>query len=189
MPGADLVHALNVLTGAGRPAWQVPGSVLRVPRLIPELPDRGREFTLPLVWAALHGHAVDPLDKWAYPPPDPRPKDWRRDPREDPSAQKQAIELIAAAMRDIAGMRPEQVGNKIALVRGADYQYDRSVRRVIREGRELWARLDAWPWTVVDEYEADWWLREDVTELWALWRNPASRQQLLTADERPKPLA
>jgi hypothetical protein len=137
-----------------------------IPRLSLSLP--GEEFVRPRVWEALQGPSHEPVDRWAYPPARvPLPVD--RDSPHDRNAQTQAVALLAAAFRDIAAVPLESVGKRLAVIRGTAAYDDRKTRRAARDGRALWTRLAAWPWLVSTDYDAEWWRREDVIELWHEW--------------------
>lgn len=180
-PGPELVQVIEELADRGRPVWHVPGSTVVVPQLsgrvrvaesrfvIPRLSLGlpGEEYFQPRTWLALQGVSDLPADRWAYPPKRVPPPLDRIGPH-DPRAQVEAVALLAAVYRDLMALRPATVALKLELIRGVPYDV-RKARRAAKDGRALWARLAAWPWLVSADYDAEWWRREDVIELWHEW--------------------
>ena len=88
---------------------------------------------------------------------------------QDPSAKHQLAGLMAAAWCDLGGAATQIVASKLEY---AGSEPKRSARRAAQRGRKLWWRLNVWPWCSMPAYQADWWLGQEVAELWDVWRDP-----------------
>jgi hypothetical protein len=71
--------------------------------------------------------------------------------------------LRAAYDADVLGVKQKDLD--------LDPDGERTRRRDIAAGRELWAAVEAWPWALIDEWPCRWWDHRMVVRAWDAWRS------------------
>jgi hypothetical protein len=91
-------------------------------------------------------------------------------------ARQQLRQLLAAALRDVAGWPLRSVNLPEQSIAGAlDYSGRSAAQRAVLAGRRLWPTLAAWPWWdagATDGGPFEWWTDPPVIERLEVWRSP-----------------
>jgi hypothetical protein len=177
-PGDDLREAILDGAKAKCPTWGVPTfeTALRVPRLERVPGDAYPSGRRPLINPHEAGleDARMALSRDAL-------VALRTDHPEDVAhalgsrhPQDQLRALVVAALLDVAGFPLDhEAYAKIGYE--SEYNRERTVQKAANRGRQLWAKLAAWPWWALGPRSGPlgiWWTEPRVVEAFTAWRDP-----------------
>jgi hypothetical protein len=141
-PGGDLLVAFRRARDQGCAVWQLPDSVIVVPRL---------------TWFEATAAPIQRETAIALTRAQPVDLSTR--------AGDQVRHLTAAAYRDLLAADLETIAELFG------YSGERAAREAARKGRELWAQLNAWPWACLPAgaLPRQRWGSDALVTAWAVW--------------------